>query len=66
VKKKNMLRCCFCGGDTAPDDYIQLELGVAGSETFQQFGAHRAHLQNALAPGFKIHLPEPVDYEDDE
>ena len=56
-----LLRCCFCGLDTTPDDYVELTLRSPQSAARQSFGAHRAHLAKRLAPGFVIELEPPDD-----
>ena len=55
-----LLRCCFCGLDTSPDDFVELTLRILRSPARQFFGAHRSHLAERLAPGFRIEL-DPVD-----
>ncbi|MBX6752010.1 MAG: hypothetical protein IRY85_20510 [Micromonosporaceae bacterium] len=53
------LRCCICGGDTrGADDYILVELTAAPGQARQWFGAHAAHLNEVMAPGFKTDIHE--------
>lgn len=55
-----MMRCCFCGGDPAGNDYVQLTLHIEGNPALQGFGAHRSCLEPLLADGFRIEL-DPID-----
>jgi hypothetical protein len=49
------MRCCICGDDTeGADDYVVLALSAAPSDAIQYLGAHAAHLNGALAPGFRL------------
>jgi hypothetical protein len=51
------LRCCICGDPTDDaDDYVLLEVTAAASDAVQWLGAHAAHLNGALAPGFRIEV----------
>jgi hypothetical protein len=59
---ENLMRCCFCGLVPSLDEYVELRLRVAGSPARQFFGAHRDHLTDRLAPGFRLEL-EPLDNE---
>lgn len=54
--RTDLLRCCFCGEDPRPDEYVELELTVAGNIGFQILGAHRRHLESHLTTGFKIEV----------
>ena len=54
--RTDLLRCCFCGEDPDIDEYLELELNVAGNIGFQILGAHREHLAASLAPGFWIEV----------
>jgi hypothetical protein len=65
MKRANVLRCCFCGLVPDARDYVQVDLSVPGSTSFQLFGAHRQHLQDRMLSGFVIELPEGGQFEDD-
>ena len=52
------MRCCVCGDDTeGADDYIVLALHAAPSSAIQYLGAHAAHFDGVLAPGFRLDGP---------
>lgn len=38
------------------DDYVLLQVTAAGSDAVQWLGAHAAHLNGALAPGFRVEV----------
>lgn len=59
--------CVVVSAGLVPDsrDYVQIDLTVSGSSTYQLFGAHREHLQERLLEGFRIELPEGEPFEDD-
>ncbi|MDX6546871.1 MAG: hypothetical protein QOG33_421 [Gaiellales bacterium] len=60
---QNSLLGCFCGKDTEPSDYIEIQLRIAGSIATQYFGAHHACLGQALAPRFHVELEvDPEDF----
>jgi hypothetical protein len=51
------LRCCVCGDETdAADDYVLLQVTAGASEAVQWLGAHAAHLNGVLAPGFRVEV----------
>lgn len=54
-----LMRCCFCGIDTSVDEYVEMQLRIAGSPAEQWFGAHRSCLIERLASGFNLEL-DPV------
>jgi hypothetical protein len=59
LRVNDRLRCCVCGGDTTgAEDYVQLTLSTEHTATRQAFGAHAGHLEDLLAPGFTVELPE--------
>jgi hypothetical protein len=58
-EKPRRLLCCFCGETTADSlDYIEIEVIPASGRASQLFGAHAAHLNEAMASGFatEVHL----------
>ena len=51
------LRCCVCGDDTdGAEDYVVLQVTAAPSGSAQFLGAHAAHLNRVLAPGFSVEV----------
>ena len=51
------LRCCVCGDDTgAAEDYVVLQVTAEASAAVQYLGAHAAHLNAVLAPGFSVEV----------
>ena len=51
------LRCCVCGEPTdGADDYVLLAATAAPSDAVQYLGAHAAHLNGVLAPGFEVEV----------
>jgi hypothetical protein len=51
------LRCCVCGDATdAADDYGLLQITAAPNDAVQWLGAHAAHLNGVLAPGFQVEV----------
>jgi hypothetical protein len=51
------LRCCVCGDDTdGADDYVVLQVTAAQSGAVQFLGAHAAHINGVLAPGFSVEV----------
>lgn len=62
LQSGDVMRCCFCGLVPPLDEYVELQLRIAGSPARQFLGAHRHHLVERLAPGFSLEL-EPIDDE---
>ncbi|WP_041832829.1 hypothetical protein [Actinoplanes sp. N902-109] len=51
------LRCCVCGDATDDaEDYVLLQVTAAASGAVQFLGAHAGHLNQALAPGFRVEV----------
>jgi hypothetical protein len=51
------LRCCICGDATnGAEDYVLLQVTAAQSGAVQWLGAHAAHLNRAMAPGFSVEV----------
>jgi hypothetical protein len=51
------LRCCVCGDATdGAEDYVVLQVTAAPSSSVQYLGAHAAHLNGVLAPGFSVEV----------
>ncbi len=49
------LRCCIYRDPTKEaEDYVLLQVTAAGSDAVQWLGAHAAHLNGALAAGFRV------------
>jgi len=52
------IRCCICGDDTAgADDYVVIGvIPEQSSGEIQSLGAHAAHLEGVMAPGFTVEV----------
>src|SRR5947207_6245290 len=50
-------RCCICGGDPVPPDYLDVALRTRDeTQEAQYLGAHPECVQSVLAPGFTVEI----------
>src|SRR5438552_17780022 len=50
-------RCCICGGNPVPPDYLDIALRTRDeTQEAQYLGAHPECLQSVLAPGFTVEI----------
>jgi hypothetical protein len=53
---QQLMSCCFCGGETDLDDYVEIEARIDESEASQLFGAHASHFAERLHVGYQFGL----------